>query len=213
VTRYVANSRHTQRRIRDLYGVEPEIVHPPVEVGRFRSGEPEDYFLSVMELVPHKRIGLAARAASEAGKRLKVVGGGPELERLRDTYRDNVEFLGRVDDKQLVDLYAHARALVLPNVEEFGIAAVEAQAAGRPVIAAAAGGALETVQEGVTGEFVPPDDERALRRTLRDFDDDRYDAGAIRQSAARFSVSSFRSRFSDAVQAAVHEAPAYANAA
>jgi glycosyltransferase involved in cell wall biosynthesis len=133
------------------------------------------------------------------------VGGGPELGRLREKYRERVEFLGRVEDRELVDLYAHARALVLPNVEEFGIAAVEAQAAGRPVIAAAAGGALETVEEGVTGQFVPPGDAPALKRTLRDFDPKEFDASAIQGRAQRFSAPSFRERFSHEVDVAVEE--------
>ena len=205
VTRYVANSRHTQRRIQEIYGRESSIVHPPVEVERFRQGEPDDYFLAVTELVPHKRIEVAAEAASEAGQRLKVVGGGPELARLRERYRKRVEFLGRVEDQELVDLYAHARALILPNVEEFGIAAVEAQAAGRPVIAAAAGGALETVEDGVTGRFVPPGDARALRRTLRSFDPDDFDPSEIRRRAERFSTQSFQERFNQEVHAAVEE--------
>jgi glycosyltransferase involved in cell wall biosynthesis len=202
----VANSRHTQRRIKQLYGRDSAIVHPPVEVERFRSGEPDDYFLAVTELVPHKRIDVAAQAASEAGRRLKVVGGGPELERLRAKYPRKVEFLGRVDDRELVDLYAHARALILPNVEEFGIAAVEAQAAGRPVIAAAAGGALETVQEGVTGRLVPPGDAPALERTLRDFDEGQFEAGAIRHHAKRFSAAAFRDRFREQVHEALEAA-------
>jgi glycosyltransferase involved in cell wall biosynthesis len=205
VTHYVANSRHTQRRIREIYGRESRIVHPPVEVDRFRSGEPDDYFLAVTELVPHKRIEVAAEAATAAGQRLKVVGGGPELDRLRHKYHERVEFLGRVEDRELVDLYAHARALILPNVEEFGIAAVEAQAAGRPVIAAAAGGALETVKDGVTGQFVPPGDAPALKQTLRKFNPDEFDATTIRGHARRFSTGSFRERFGQEVQAAVEE--------
>jgi glycosyltransferase involved in cell wall biosynthesis len=207
VTRYVANSRHTQRRIKEIYGRDSTIVHPPVEVERFHADEPDDYFLAVTELVPHKRVELAAEAASDAGQRLKVVGGGPELPRLREKYGKGVEFLGRVEDQELVELYAHARALVLPNVEEFGIAAVEAQAAGRPVIAAAAGGALETVQEGVTGQLVPPDDGTALKRTLREFDPDDFDAGMIREHAEGFSADSFRERFGQEVRHAVSESP------
>jgi glycosyltransferase involved in cell wall biosynthesis len=206
VTRYVANSRHTQARIKRLYGRDSSIVHPPVEVERFRSDEPDDYFLAVTELVPHKRVEVAAQAASESGRRLKVVGGGPELERLRSKYGRRVEFLGRVQDEELVDLYAHARALILPNVEEFGIAAVEAQAAGRPVIAAAAGGALETVQEGVTGRLVPPGDAPALERTLREFDERQFDSGAIRHHAERFSAAAFRERFREQVHEALEAA-------
>ncbi len=204
----MSNSRHTQRRIKQIYGRESTIIHPPVEVDGFRSDEPDDYFLAVTELVPHKRIELAAEAASEAGQRLKVVGRRPELPRLRKKFRKRMEFLGRVEDEELVELYAHARALVLPNVEEFGIAAVEAQAAGRPVIAAAAGGALETVQEGVTGQLVPPDDGTALKRTLRSFDPDEFDPGMIREHAENFSAQSFRARLHQEVREAVHDGPA-----
>ena len=210
VTRYVANSRHTQRRIKEIYGRNSSIVHPPVEVDRFRSEESDDYFLAVTELVPHKRVELAAQAASEAGRRLKVVGGGPELGRLREKYRRGVEFLGRVEDEELVELYAHARALVLPNVEEFGIAAVEAQAAGRPVIAAGAGGALETVQDGVTGQLVAPGDGPALKRSLRAFDPEAFDPSTIRDHAQHFSTSSFRQRFRREVHSAIQESLAHA---
>jgi glycosyltransferase involved in cell wall biosynthesis len=205
VTRYVANSRHTQRRIEELYGREANIVYPPVEVDRFRSGEPDDYFLTVTELVRHKRVDLAAAAATAAGQRLKVVGGGPELERLRAQYPDHVEFLGRVDDEQLVDLYAHARAAVVPNIEEFGIAAVEAQAAGRPVIAPRAGGTLETVEEGVTGRFVEADNVGELQRTMRSLDPRDFDANVIQQHAQRFSTASFQARFREEVALAVTE--------
>jgi glycosyltransferase involved in cell wall biosynthesis len=213
VTRYVANSRQTQRRIQAIYGRAADVVHPPVEVERFRLGDPDDYFLAVTELVPHKRIELAAQAAAEAGQRLKVVGGGPELPRLREKYRSAVEFLGRVQDDELVELYSHARALVLPSVEEFGIAAVEAQAAGRPVIAAAAGGALETVEAGVSGQFVAPDDPIALKRTLRSFDPGDFDSGEIRRHAERFSTRAFREHFAQQVLEAIEESPALAPSA
>lgn len=203
VTRYVANSRHTQRRIREIYGRESNIVHPPVEVDRFRSGEPGDYFITVTELVPHKRVEVAAEAVTSANQRLKVVGGGPELERLKAKYPKNVEFLGRVDDDELVDLYAHARAAIVPNVEEFGIAAVEAQAAGRPVIAAKAGGALETVVEGLTGYLVGPGDADDLERTLRRFKPEHFDADAIQERAQTFSAAAFRERFEQEVLEAV----------
>jgi glycosyltransferase involved in cell wall biosynthesis len=203
VSHYVANSRQTQRRIAEFYGREANIVHPPVAVDRFRSEEPDDYFLTVTELVPHKRVDIAARAAAEAGERLKVVGGGPELPRLRAEYPPNVEFLGRVDDEELVELYAHARAAVVPNIEEFGIAAVEAQAAGRPVIAPRAGGTLETVEEGVTGRLVAPDDVQGLEQTMRGFDPRDYDSGVIQRHAQRFSTASFHRRFREEVELAL----------
>ena len=143
------------------------IAHPPVDVERFKIGEPEDFFLIVTELVPHKRADLALKAAARAGCPVKVVGTGPDPERLARLYggRD-AEFLGRISDAGLEDLDARARALVVPNVEEFGIAAVEAQAAGRPVRAADPGGPRETVVDGDTGVLVPSGDVDALAEAM-----------------------------------------------
>lgn len=199
VTHYIANSRHTQRRIRDYYGRESTIVHPPVEVGRFRSGEPEDYFLAVSEVVPHKRLEAAAAAAVAAGVRLKVVGSGPDLARLQAEYGSSVEFLGRADDATLEGLYAGARAVVVPNIEEFGIVAVEAQAAGRPVLAARGGGVMETVVDGETGRFFEIDDVAGLTNLLRTFDPDDFDRASIVEHAQQFSTDAFRTRMLDVV--------------
>lgn len=203
VTHYIANSRHTQRRIQEIYGRDSSIIPPPVDVHRFRSAEPEDYFLVVSEIVAHKRIEAAAAAATAARQRLKVVGSGPELERLRARYPQYVEFLGRVDDAALSSLYSRARAVIVPNVEEFGIAAVEAMAAGRPVIAARAGGALETVVEGMTGRFFGVDDVPELTRTLREFDNDDFDRNATVRRAHGFSTETFQQRLSDEISRAV----------
>lgn len=205
VTRYVANSRYTQQRILQLYGRHANIVHPPVEVDRFRTEEPEDYFVTVGEVVPHKRVELAAQAALAAGKRLKVVGSGPALDRMREQYGRRVEFLGRVEDEELERIYAGALAAVVPNTEEFGIVAVEAQAAGRPVIAARAGGSIETVVDGVTGCFVPPDDSRALERAMRRFDHSAYDSETIQRHSRRFSPQAFRSRLRAEVELGIAE--------
>ena len=128
---YVANAQITRRRIRRFWGREAVVVHPPVDVDRFAPAQLGDYVLFVGELVRHKRADLAIEAALAAGRRLKLVGAGPELPRLRSRYGDQVDFLGRVENGELARLYAGAQALVVPNVEEFGIAAVEAQAAGR----------------------------------------------------------------------------------
>src|SRR5207302_1761835 len=126
------------------------------------------YLLFVGEVVSHKRIELALEAARLAGKQIKVVGTGPELERLRVLYADGADFLGRVSDGQLVDLYARAEAAIVPNVEEFGIAAVEAQAAGRPVVALDAGGTGETILDGETGVLVSRQTPEAFAEALRE---------------------------------------------
>jgi glycosyltransferase involved in cell wall biosynthesis len=197
VTRYVANSGITQERILELYGLEAEVVHPPVEVDRFSPGRPEDYLLFVGQIVPHKRVEVALEAARLAGRPIKVVGEGPDLERLESLYAGpDVEFLGAVSDSRLGDLYARCIALVVPNIEEFGIAAVEAQAAGRPVVAVNRGGVRETVVDGETGILVDGEEPGALAEALRDADFGSFDPTAIRANAERFSAASFRGKFS-----------------
>lgn len=198
VDRFVANGQLTRERIRRFWGRDADVVHPPVDVERFRPGEPSDHVLFVGELVRHKRPEVAIEAAAAAGRRIKVVGAGPELGRLRDRYRTQADFLGRVADHELPALYAGAAALVVPNVEEFGIASVEAQAAGRPVIAIDAGGARETVVPGRTGVLVADGDTAALARALRG-DLGRFDPHDIRAHAERFSRPLFQARMREIV--------------
>jgi glycosyltransferase involved in cell wall biosynthesis len=211
-TRYIAISRVSQERLMRYWNVEAPIVHPPVGLARFAPGEPEDFFLVVCELVRHKRVELALEAARRAGVRVKVVGGGSDEQRLRSLYGEHADFLGRIDDDALADLYPRARALIVPNVEEFGIAAVEAQAAGRPVVAAASGGALETVIDGETGVLVPPGDLDALTAVLRDDGLDRLDPAAAVANARQFSIEAFKSKMrthvASALQARRAEGPA-----
>ena len=202
VTRYVANSAITQERISRYWDRESNVVHPPVEVERFSCANPKPYFLVVTELVRHKRVEFALEAARRAGVTIRVVGEGPDRERLESKYAEpagRAQFLGRVDDAELAGLYSHARALVLPNIEEFGIAAVEAQAAGRPVVAVAAGGALETVLDGETGVLVAPGDIDALAHTLARTDFRRFDPDRIATHARAFSKAAFQQRFREEV--------------
>lgn len=210
VTHYVANSRITQERIHRFYGREATLVHPPVAVDRFSVRQPEDYFLFVGEVTRHKRVELAIEASRRAQVRLVVVGSGPDLERLRALHGERVTFTGRVSDDELVAFVERARAQIVPNVEEFGIAAVEAQAAGRPVVAAAAGGALETVVDGVTGVHVEPGSVDALAEALREVDFDRFDSARVRANAERFSTEAFQGRLRAEVARLVQaaEAPA-----
>lgn len=206
VTRYVANSQSTRARIRAAWDRESALVHPPVDIDRFSIGTPEDYLLVVTELVRHKRVDIALEAARRAKRRVKVVGAGPELNRLRDEFGGSAEFLGRVPDDELTELYAGALALVVPGVEEFGIAAVEAQAAGRPVVAAAAGGALETVMPRRTGVLVPPGDVDALALALRDTPFDDFDPHVIKANTDFFSLAAFQRRLAAEVERTLAEA-------
>jgi glycosyltransferase involved in cell wall biosynthesis len=191
VDRYVANSRLTRERIRRYYGRDAEIVHPPVETSRFRVGTPDEHLLIVSELVRHKRLDVALEGARRAGARVVVVGSGPERAQLEQAFPE-AEFVGRAGDEQLVTLYSTARALLVPSVEEFGIAAVEAQASGRPVIAAAAGGATETVIDGETGLLVTPDDPAAFATAIAELEGLRLDPSRAVANAERFSVAAFQ---------------------
>lgn len=198
VDSYVANSRLTQERIKAFYGREAPIIHPPVETHRFGPGRPGDTLLVVSELVAHKRVHVALEAARRAGAPIRIVGSGPEHEALSEAYPE-AEFLGRAGDADLVDLYASARAVVVPSMEEFGITAVEAQAAGRPVIAAAAGGALETVIEGRTGSLARLDDVDSFARAIEEIDALGLDPADAIENAARFSVEAFQRSLSEHV--------------
>jgi glycosyltransferase involved in cell wall biosynthesis len=199
VDQFVANSEITRERIARFWGRDSVIVHPPVDVERFSPAQPEDYILFVGELLRHKRADVAIEAALRAGRPIKVVGSGAESARLRRRY-STAQFLGRVDDQELANLYARAAALIVPNVEEFGIAAIEAQAAGRPVVAIGAGGALETVQHERTGVLVPPGDMRSLADALtQDFD--AFDTEEIRAHARTFSRTAFQRKMAAVIRA------------
>jgi len=193
VDHYIANSRLTQERIWSYWEREATVIHPPVEVERFAVGEPHDYFLTVGEIVAHKRVDAALEAAKRAGRRIKIVGTGPELASLHAKYAGSAEFLGRVADEELARLYASASALIVPNVEEFGIAAVEAQAAGRPVLAVNAGGVRETVVDGRTGVLVDEGVD-ALAEAMAHVDFSRFDPSEISHHARNFSRDCFKAR-------------------
>jgi glycosyltransferase involved in cell wall biosynthesis len=201
---YIANSQLTRERIRRYYGRESTVVHPPVETHRFAVGTPGDALLVVSEIVRHKRLEVALEAARRAGVPIQVVGSGPDQEALSAAYPE-ATFLGRVDDERLAGLYASARAVLVPAMEEFGIAAVEAQAAGRPVIAAAAGGALETVIDGQTGSLAVLDDVESFRRAIEGLDRLGFDPARAVANAERFSVAAFRERISTLIGAALRE--------
>jgi glycosyltransferase involved in cell wall biosynthesis len=205
VTRYVAISKVSQERIAAAYGREANIVHPPVDVDRFASAEPEDFFLTVGELVAHKRLEVALQAVQRVGARVKVVGTGPELARLRSRYGDVTEFLGRVTDAELDSLYARARAYLLPNVEEFGIVAVESQAAGRPVVATGKGGATETIVDGETGILLVGGTVDEFAEALRAVDFSRFDSERIREHAQGFSTARFQAELTAEVERATRE--------
>ncbi len=199
VDSYIAIGELSRARIERYYGRDATIIHPPVETQRFSPGEPGEWLLAVSELVRHKRLHVALEAARRARTPIRVAGSGPDYALLRRAYPE-AEFLGRLDDEELARLYAQARAVVVPSVEEFGITAVEAQAAGRPVIAAAAGGALETVLDGQTGRLAKPDDVDSFAHAIEHLDELDFEPARAVANAARFSVCEFKRRLAEHVQ-------------
>jgi glycosyltransferase involved in cell wall biosynthesis len=213
VDRYIAISEITRRRIGRYYGREADVLHPPVDTERFAPGPVGDYYLLVSELMFHKRIEVAVEAFNRLGLPLVVVGDGPEARRLHRLAGPTVRFEGRVSDDRVAQLMSGARALVVTATEEFGIAAVEAQAAGRPVIALAAGGARETVVEGETGVFFERADPEALAEAVAGFDPLSVDPAACVAQAARFDRERFREGLTAAVSSALAEPRAERRAA
>ena len=204
VDRYVTNSRVTQARIQAYFGRESRVIYPPVGVDRFEVAEPGDHYLMVSELVAHKQIDVAVRAFSALGRPLIVVGDGPELRTLRRNAGPTVRVPGRLGDSEVAGLMSTCRAFIVTATEEFGIAAVEAQAAGRPVIARRSGGVLETVDQGATGvlwEGGPAE----LAEAVRSFDDAAVDPEACVRNANRFGADVFRRELPREVEAAIAE--------
>lgn len=215
VHRFVAISRFVAERIRRCYGREADVIHPPVDVARFRLEEtPGDFYLVVSALTPYKRIDIAVEAANRLRRRLVVVGTGPEEARLCAQAGPTVEFLGWRDDATVADLYAQCRALLFPAVEDFGITPLEAMASGRPVIALGRGGALETVvrpggPEPPTGLFFDEQSAEALAAAIERFEADpgRFDPKALRRRAEGFDRPLFRERIERYLEEALAGAP------
>ncbi len=213
VDRFATISRHVRDRIWDAYERDADIVYPPVRLDVFTpspSASPpradeEPYDLAVAALVPYKRLDLAVRVCSRLGRRLLIVGVGSEAARLRRLAGPTVQFLGTVPDETLRELYRGCRCLIFPGEEDFGLAPVEAQACGRPVVAYARGGAVESVVDGETGVLFRPQTEEALAAALARADAIAWDGHRIRRHAERFSESAFREALTRAIEACLEQ--------
>ncbi len=206
VHHFLANSHHVAERIQRHYRRRARVIHPPVATSRFAPLPPEqveDYYLVLSALVPYKRVDLAVRACSRSGRRLKVVGTGPELERLRALAGPAVEFLGWQPDQALPGLYARCRALLFPGEEDFGITPVECLASGRPVVALGRGGALETVsgpggspEHPTAGCFFYRQDVPSLIAAMEELESrlDQFDPRVLAAHAAGFDTGLFLRR-------------------
>ncbi|MCX7014841.1 MAG: glycosyltransferase [Candidatus Sumerlaeota bacterium] len=201
VGRFAAISRTVADRIARAYSRDAEVIYPPVDTDFFTPADaaPADYFLAVSAFVPYKRLDLAIAACNDLRLPLKVVGKGPLEARLRSLAGPTIEFLGWVSDERLRDLYRRCRALIFPAEEDFGLAPLEAQACGRPVLAYRGGGALETVAEGATGAFFGEQSNECLSEALRAFQPGAYAVSALRENALRFRRERFEREFRAAV--------------
>jgi glycosyltransferase involved in cell wall biosynthesis len=202
---YAANSETTRKRVKRYFGREATVLYPPVETKRFAPSAVGSDYVVLSELMPHKRIDLAVEAFNELELPLTVVGNGPDARRLRRIAGPTVRFTGRVSDEDAAALLSTAKALVVTATEEFGIAAVEAQAAGRPVIALREGGVRETVVEGETGVFFEQPEPASLAAAVHGFDPLSVDPQACVDNAARFDVSHFRHGLRALVDRALEE--------
>ena len=195
---FVANSRYVARRIWKTYRREAAVIYPPVDVERFTPAERrEDFYLVVSRLVPYKRVTAIAEAFTRLGRPLVIVGDGPETDAVRKASGPNVTLVGELDDAAVAERMARCRAFVIAADEDFGITAVEAMAAGAPVIAYGKGGVRETVVEGETGVFFAEQTADGVAEGVTKFEAFKsgLDAGVIRSRAERFSRARFQREF------------------
>ncbi|MGH2448410.1 MAG: glycosyltransferase [Chloroflexota bacterium] len=194
---FIAGSHNAARRIAKFYRREADVLQAPIDARSFAlADEVGDYFLSVSRLQSYKRIDLAIEACNRLGVELHVIGDGPDRTRLEGLAGPTVKLLGRLPDDAMRRELSRCRAFILPGEEDFGLASLEAQASGRPVIAYQAGGALETMVEGETGVFFSEPTVESLREALAGFEDT-FDPQTIRRHAMRFDKSSFKERLSE----------------
>lgn len=198
VDHFVAISTAVQGRIRAIYGRESVVIHPPVDTERY-TPDPAvpvgDYYLIVSRLIPYKRIDLAVAAFRHLpAQKLVIVGDGRDRAALEAAATPNVTFLGRQSQAKLLELMRGCKAFLFPGLEDFGIAPVEAMAAGRPVVAFGGGGALDTVLPGVTGEHFAEQSVESLREVLEGFDPAAYDSAVCRRQAEQFGRQIFRGK-------------------
>jgi glycosyltransferase involved in cell wall biosynthesis len=196
---FVANSSFVASRIADAYGRKSQVIHPPVHIENLlRTPRDErDAYLVFGRVVPYKRVGVAVQACERLGRRLLVAGTGRDLERVQQLAGPRTEFMGEVPDADVPRLFAQARALLFPGLEDFGIVPVEAQAAGLPVVAQGAGGVCDSVIDGTTGVLYGPASVEGLVDAIRRFESLTFDHQMIRENALRFAPERFASAFAE----------------
>ena len=208
VDHFLANSQFVAKRIRKYYRKDASVIHPPVAIDRFYIAAPEDrgdYFLMVGRLIAYKRHDIAIEAFNRLKLPLKIIGRGPELERLKKMAGPTIEFLGRVAEEDLPAYYAQCQGFVFPQEEDFGIVAIEALASGRPLIAYRGGDIVEHMEDGTMGVFFDEQTPRAIVRAVGRFRETEYDPHAIRARALPFDKERFKATIKDYVKQALQE--------
>jgi len=209
VDKYLANSREVAARIAKTYRRDAAVLHPPVQTDFYSPGSHpdrhEEYYLIVSRLVAYKRVDLAVRACNKLGRKLIVIGSGPEGKSLRRLAGSRISFLGQISDNEVREHYRNCRALLFPALEDFGITPVEVQACGKPVIALGRGGALDTVVPGVTGVFFDEQTESSLIDGIREFECRHWDSSEIRRHAKKYDRQFFISKLQDFILEALND--------
>ncbi len=195
---FIANSKNVSSRIKKFWDRNSEVIYPPVDTDYYSLPDnklsdipSEDFYLVVSALVPYKKIDLAITSFNRLGKKLKIIGSGPEEPYLKKIAGHNIEFLGWQPSSSIREYYRQCKALIFPGEEDFGIVPVEVQACGRPVIAYEKGGALETVIGGKTGVFFETQSEDSLCKAVERFESLHFDPLTSRENALRFSKNNF----------------------
>lgn len=198
---FIANSVNVQNRIKNFYNRDSVVIAPPVDTEFYQpTGAKQDYFFTVSRLEPYKKTDIMIEAFNTLGLPLKVAGTGTDLDRLKSIGKPNIEFLGRASDDDLRKHYSQAKAFIFAASEDAGITCVEAQACGTPVIGYRAGGALETVVEGTTGEFFDHQTVESLMEKIKNFDPAKYNSEIIRQNAEKFSKKIFQDKIKNFIE-------------
>ena len=201
VDHFVANSHTVRSRINKYYRRHSDVIHPPVETDNFHiSPRLEQYFSAGGRLVAYKKLDLVIKAFNRLRWPLKIFGIGPELKYLQKISRSNIQFLGKISDKEKTELLSKSKAFIHPQSEDFGITPLEAMACGRPVIAYSSGGATETVVPNQTGMFFHDQTWEHLVKTLLDFENTNWDSQQIRAHAKKFNYSDFKDRIKEYVE-------------
>ncbi len=203
VDKFITNSNFVAKRIAKYYRRPAEVIYPPVSLSFFKQDKKikkDDYFLIVGRLIPYKRFDLVIGAFNILGLRLKIIGDGPEAQRLKKMAKPNIEFFGWRPDEEIRDYYAGAKAFLFPQEEDFGIVALESLASGTPVIAFRGGGALEIVKEGVNGIFFDAQTVDSIVGAVRNFRDNDFDSEKIKQSVTSFDKEIFKTKIRDFVE-------------